>query len=149
MINAQSEYIWWTDHDSSLSDAGETIADNTSFTTNSAAIEDSLAGGTDDNAPTTGEIATAYDLLEDAETVDVNLLFATPDANGAEVIAEDIISIAIARKDCMAFVSPPIEDTVGSSSPAADVKAFADGLTSTSYASCDSTALYVLSLIHI
>jgi len=143
VINAQSKYIWWTDHDSSLSDAGETIAANTSFTTNSAAIEDSLSGGTDDNAPTTGEIATAYDLLEDAETVDVNLLFATPDANGAETIAEDLISIAIARKDCMAFVSPPIEDTVGSSSPAADVKTFADGLTSTSYASCDSTALYV------
>ena len=143
VINSQSSYVWWTDHDSSLSDAGETIAANTSFTTNSAAIEDSFGGGTDDNSPTVGEIALAYDLLEDAETVDVNLLFATPDANGAEDIAEDLISIASTRKDCMAFVSPPLEDTVGSSTPAADVKAFADGLTSTSYASCDSTALYV------
>jgi phage tail sheath protein FI len=43
----------------------------------------------------------------------------------------------------MGFVSPPIEDTVGTSTPAADVKAFADGLTSTSYVACDSTALYV------
>jgi phage tail sheath protein FI len=43
----------------------------------------------------------------------------------------------------MAFVSPPLEDTVGSANPGTDVKAFADGLTSTSYASCDSTALYV------
>ena len=143
VINSQSEYIWWSDHDTSLSDAGENIADNTSFTTNTAAIDASLAGGTDDNAPTTGEIALAYDLLEDAETEDVSLLFAAPDANGAETIAEDIISIAIARKDCMAFVSPPIEDTVGSSTPAADVKAFADGLTSTSYAAVDSSALYV------
>ena len=143
VINSQSSYVWWTDHDSSLSDAGETIAANTSFTTNSAAIEDSFGGGTDDNAPTVGEIALAYDLLEDAETVDVNLLFATPDANGSEDIAEDLISIASTRKDCMAFVSPPLEDTVGSSTPAADVKTFADGLTSTSYASCDSTALYV------
>ena len=143
VINSQSEYIWWADHDTSLSDAGENIADNTSFTTNTAAIDASLAGGTDDNAPTTGEIALAYDLLEDAETEDVSLLFAAPDANGAETIAEDIISIAIARKDCMAFVSPPIEDTVGSSTPAADVKAFADGLTSTSYAAVDSSALYV------
>ena len=143
VINSQSSYVWWTDHDSSISDAGETIAANTSFTTNSAAIEDSFGGGTDDNAPTVGEIALAYDLLEDAETVDVNLLFATPDANGSEDIAEDLISIASTRKDCMAFVSPPLEDTVGSSTPAADVKTFADGLTSTSYASCDSTALYV------
>ena len=143
VINSQSNYIYWAGHDTSLSDAGETIASNTTFTTNTAAMEDSLGGGTDDNAPTVGEIAIGYDLLEDADTVDVNLLFATPDANGAEAIAEDLISIVNARKDCMAFVSPPIEDTVGSSTPAADVKAFADGLTSTSYASCDSTAVYV------
>lgn len=144
VINSQSEYIWWADHDTSLSDAGETIASQSgSMTTNTAAIEHSLAGGSDDNAPTTGEIALGYDLLEDADTVDVNLLFATPDANGAETIAEDLISIVNARKDCMAFISPPIEDTVGSSTPATDVKAFADGLTSTSYASVDSTALYV------
>jgi phage tail sheath protein FI len=143
VINSQSQYIWWAGHDTSLSDAGETIAANTTFTTNTAAIEGSLSGGSDDNAPTTGEVAFAYDLLEDADTVDVNLLFATPDANGAETIAEDLISIVNARKDCMAFVSPPIEDTVGSSTPATDVKAFADGLSSTSYASVDSTALYV------
>ena len=143
VINSQSEWIWWTDHDSSLSDAGETVAANTSFTTNTGAIDASLGGGTDDNAPTTGEVTAALDLLADAETVDVNLLFGTPDANGAEVIAEKLIAIAKTRKDCMAFVSPPLEDTVGSATPAADVKAFADGLTSTSYASCDSTALYV------
>jgi len=143
VINSKSEWIWWTDHDTSLSDAGETVAANTSFTTNSAAIESSLGGGTDDNAPTTAEVTTAYDLLADATTIDVNLLFGTPDANGAETIAEKLILIAKTRKDCMAFVSPPLEDTVGSAAPATDVKAFADGLTSTSYASCDSTALYV------
>ena len=43
----------------------------------------------------------------------------------------------------MAFISPPIDDTVNTSSAAANVKAFADGLTSTSYASCDSSAVYV------
>jgi phage tail sheath protein FI len=143
VINAKSEWIWWLKHDTSLSDAGETVAANTSFTTNSAAIESSLGGGTDDNAPTTGEVSSAYDLLADSNTVDVNLLFATPDVNGAETIAEKLIAIAKTRKDCMAFVSPPLEDTVGAATPAADVKTFADGLTSTSYASCDSTALYV------
>ena len=106
-------------------------------------MEASLSGGTDDNAPTTGEIAAGFDLLEDAETVDVNLLFAAPDIDGQEAIAEDLISIANARKDCMAFISPPIDDTVNTSTAAANVKAFADGLTSTSYASCDSSAVYV------
>ncbi len=143
VVNNESEWVYWADHDSNLTDAGETVAANTSFVTVTSAIEDSLAGGSDDNTPTTGEIQLGYDLLEDAETEDVNLLFASPDANGANTIANDLISIAAARKDCMAFVSPPIEDTVGSSSPATDVKAFADALTSSSYASCDSSALYV------
>src|SRR5210317_31249 len=144
VISNQSNYIRWIDHDSvNLTDAGSTLATGGAFDVHTSALEDSLAGGTDDNAPTTGELALAYDLLEDADTVDVNLLFSVPDANGAETLAEDLISIVNARKDCVAFVSPPIEDTVGSSTPAADVKAFADGLSSTSYASCDSTALYV------
>ena len=145
VINSQSEYIWWIDHDdTNLSNAGETLTSRTSaFDTHTSAIDFSLAGGVDDNEPTVGEIAFGYDLFEDAETVDVNLLFACPDANGQETIAEDLISIAEARKDLVAFVSPPIEDTVGSSSPATDVMAFANGLTSSSYAVCDSSALYV------
>jgi phage tail sheath protein FI len=143
VINQQSAYVYWAAHDTNLTDAGETVSANTTFVTSTTALESSLSGGSDDNTPTTGEIALGFDLLEDSETEDVNLLFAAPDANGEEAIAEDLISIANSRKDCMAFVSPPIEDTVGSSTPAADVKAFADGLTSSSYASCDSTALYV------
>ena len=144
VINHTSEYIWWADHDSSLTDAGETIASQSgAMTTNTAVIDSSLAGGTDDNAPTVGEIALGYDKFEDAETVDVNLLFAYPDANGANTISNDLIAIATARKDCMAFVSPPLEDTVGAAAPATDVIAFADTLTSSSYASCDSGALYV------
>jgi len=153
VITNQSDYIRWIDHDTNLDEAGFTLAaakaantdseGTNQFKTHTAAMEASLSGGTDDNAPTTGEIAAGFDLLEDSETVDVNLLFAAPDANGAEAIAEDLISIANARKDCMAFISPPLEDTVNTSTAAANVKAFADGLTSTSYASCDSTALYV------
>jgi phage tail sheath protein FI len=144
VINAQSEWIYWADHDTSLTDAGETVASQSgAMTTNTAVLDSSLAGGTDDNAPTVGEIALGYDLFEDAETVDVNLLFAVPDANGANTIANDLISIATARKDCMAFVSPPIEDSVGASAPSTDVLAFANSLTSSSYASCDSGAVYV------
>ena len=144
VINAQSEWIYWADHDTSLTDAGETVASQSgAMTTNTAVLDSSLAGGTDDNAPTVGEIALGYDLFEDAETIDVNLLFAVPDANGANTIANDLISIATARKDCMAFVSPPLEDSVGASTPSTDVLAFANTLTSSSYASCDSGALYV------
>ena len=144
VINAQSKWIYWADHDTSLTDAGETVASQSgAMTTNTAVLDSSLAGGTDDNAPTVGEIQSGYDLFEDAETIDVNLLFAVPDANGANTIANDLISIATARKDCMAFVSPPLEDSVGASAPSTDVLAFANTLTSSSYASCDSGAVYV------
>ncbi|HAV28437.1 MAG TPA: hypothetical protein DCW93_00825, partial [Saprospirales bacterium] len=71
------------------------------------------------------------------------LLFAYPDTNGTKDIADKLIAICNARKDCMAFVSPPIDDSVGTDTPAADVKAWADTLPSTSYASTDSGAVYV------
>jgi len=144
VINAGSNYIRWMDHNTTLSSAGSAISGLSSLTGTLTAVNSiSLSGGSDDNSPTPSELALGYDLLEDAETVDVNLLFSVPDANGANTIANDLISIANARKDCMAFVSPPIADTQGSSSPATDVVAFADTLTSSSYASCDSGALYV------
>lgn len=143
VVNAGSEYIRWMDHPSALSNAGSAISASASIAGSTSAITDSLAGGTDDNAPTAAEIAAAFDLLEDADTVDVGLLFAYPDANGAEAIAEDLITIANARKDCMAFVSPPIADSQGAANPDTDVIAWANGLTSTSYASVDSGAIYV------
>tara|TARA_B100000927_G_scaffold274200_1_gene253227 strand:+ start:335 stop:2062 length:1728 start_codon:yes stop_codon:yes gene_type:complete len=151
VINAGSNYIRWMDHNTSLLSAGSALSGLSSLSGTITAVDsDSLSGGTDDNAPTTGELATAYDLLEDGETVDVNLLFAVPDTNNSSSIANDLISIAGSRKDCMAFVSPPIADTQGSSSPAADVIAWCkgtdaghDGVTSSSYAAVDSSALYV------
>ena len=143
VVNSGSKYVRWMDHPSALSNAGSAISASASIAGSTTAITDSLAGGTDDNAPTAAEIAAGFEILEDADTVDVGLLFAYPDANGAEVIAEDLISIAAARKDCMAFVSPPIADSQGSSAPDTDVMAFANGLTSSSYASCDSGAIYV------
>jgi len=135
--------VRWMDHPSALTNAGGNLTTLSTIAGSTTAIADSLAGGTDDNTPTTGEIEAGYDLLADSETVDVGLLFAYPDANGAETIAEKLITVANARKDCMAFVSPPIADTQGAAAPATDVMAFANGLSSSSYASCDSSAVYV------
>ena len=81
-------------------------------------------------------------MLSDAETVDVNLLFGVTEESEVS-IPQALLAAATSRKDCVAFVSPPITATVGSSTPAADVKAFADQLTSTSYGVIDSTALKV------
>jgi phage tail sheath protein FI len=147
VVNAGSTKVRWMDHPTTLSNAGDAITAASSIAGSTTAITDSLSGGSDDNAPTAGEMALGYDLLSDADTVDVNLLFAYPDANGANTIANDLISIANARKDCMAFVSPPIEDSQGVTTPEVTVAGWVNtdggGLTSSSYASVDSGAVYV------
>jgi len=56
-----------------------------------------------------------------------------------------VIDIAEGRKDCVAFISPAREDVVNVSDPissTANVKAFADGLASSSYAVIDSGYKY-------
>ena len=105
-----------------------------------------LGGGEDGAAVDQGEIVNGLDLFADPETVDVNLLFSTPDAGSTDkTIAEKLIAVAAARKDCMAFVSPSILNSRSASaaSTIADWASGTNGLTSTSYASCDSGAVYV------
>ena len=153
VINAKSAYVWWSGHNSGFnaistgdasthrSGAGDSFG-SLAFASSDTIVSVSLQGGTDDNAPTTGEILAGFDLLSDSDTVDVNLLFAYPDTGSEEAIAEKLIAVAEARKDCMAFVSPPVADSAEGGS-VANVVAWADGLTSSSYASTDSSAVYV------
>ena len=148
VLNGTSSYVWAGDNPSALTNAGSstaTVAGDYLGGLTPAVISESLTNGADDNTPTIGEIQIAYDMFEDAETVDVNLLFAVPGANGGDdvTLANDLLSIATSRKDVVAFISPPIEDTVGTATPATDVKDFADQLTSTSYGVIDSTAIKV------
>jgi phage tail sheath protein FI len=142
VINNGSKYIRQLAAPTGLTDAGDAISATTTYTVVNAAVDNSLTGGTDDNTPTAGEIGTALDLFADPTTVDVNLLFAYPDANASDTIAANLITIVNGRKDCMAFVSPPIED---SRDALAETKVleWVNGLTSTSYASVDSSAVYV------
>ena len=83
-------------------------------------------------------------MFDDAETIDVNLLIGPETAAADDVtMANYMIAIAEGRKDCVAFVSPAVAETVNNATAATDVKAWADALTSSSYAVIDSTALYV------
>jgi len=87
-----------------------------------------------------GNVITGYDLFEDAETIEVSLIV---DGSGDALIAKHITSICEARKDCMAFVSPAVSDTVNTLTPLANVKAWRDTVDPSSYAVADSGALYV------
>ena len=162
VLYRNSQYIYWMDHESTLANAGSpklnvtTKAAQTFDNQGTAALtvfKASLSGGTDDNAPTLGEMALAYDKFNDVETVDINFLIAGPSQGGGSSAADatgdthatKVIDIAEARKDVVAFISPARADVVNVSDPisqTANVKAFADGLPSSSYAVIDSGYKY-------
>ena len=151
VIYGQSSFIYWMDHDSSLSNAGTNPVAGTSFasTAGSGGVkDDNLSGGADDYAATVGELALAYDEFADAETVDVNLIMAgtTPAGADGTTHATKLIDIAEARKDVVAFISPRRADVVNvakSFTQAQNVKTFFDGLSSSSYAVFDSGYKYM------
>ena len=151
VIYGQSSFIYWMDHDASLSNAGTNPVAGTSFAStagNGGVKDDNLSGGTDDYAATVGELALAYDNFADAETVDVNLIMAGTSPAGADgtTHATKIIDIAEARKDVVAFISPRRADVVNvakSFTQAQNVKTFFDGLSSSSYAVFDSGYKYM------
>jgi len=146
VINAKSEYIYVGSvvNANDLADAGKTVlAANVFGNVGTDVVEVPLSNGTDGTDPMTeAELRTAFDFLADADTVDVSLLFCPA---AAVATANHVIGIAGTRKDCMAFVSPEINDTEGLSASTAltAVTDFAAGLNSSSYGSCDSSALYV------
>jgi phage tail sheath protein FI len=145
VLNTQSEYVYQLAHE--LAEMGlTTTAAGAAFTTGSEILTYTMAGGTD-VAVTSAHIVTALDYLADSETVDVNLLFAIPDNTGETLIAAKLASVAVARKDALAFLSPPIVAST-SSTPTASVKTWvalsqvtASG--STSYVVYNNTALKV------
>ena len=158
-IRFNSNYIFWTNHESSLSEAGSTFAAaGSDFVRHSLPITASMDDGTDGYRLTSGEKYAAYtSYLGDAETQDVDFLISGPlDGDNASsrgnrlaTLAEAtnqanaLISIAAARKDCMAVISPRKEDCVNNSgSEASDIVALANTLTSSSYAVLDSAWTY-------
>ena len=151
VIYNQSKFIYWLDHDASLSNAGTDPVAGTTFasTAGKGGIkDDNLAGGTDDYAVTVGELKLAYDEFADAETVDVNLIMAGTTPAGADGVshATNLIDIAEARKDVVVFISPRRADVVNiaqSFTQANNVKTFFDSLASSSYAVFDSGYKYM------
>lgn len=82
-----------------------------------------MGGGKDDSCDV-GEWQLGWDLLDDPETIYVNLLFAGGAANesvaDSSIIQKYIVnSVAEVRRDCIAFLSPPRDLVVGLSAPVA------------------------------
>ena len=141
VINNQSRWVWWAGHNSTeLTQVGSaSSAVSGAMDTNSAAMDADFTGGVDDSAPTAGNTTTAYNLFNNNTVTEVDFLI-----GGAvtQTVGNAIITIADARRDCIACISPEISDST-SSTPAVDVLAWAAGITKSTYAVLDSTALKV------
>jgi phage tail sheath protein FI len=134
VVNGSSKYVWWLSHPTDGTNWGS--AATTTFANLTAAVSVSLAGGID-AAPVDADLIAGYDIFANDEAVDVNFLI-TGAANAT--VASEVIEIAEDRKDCVAFISPPIETVVGNlpDDIADDIVTYRDTLTSSSYAVMDS-----------
>ena len=150
VLNRRSKYVWWMDHNA-IGDAYTTAgADVTAWGTAATAGAEyasgitggsfvkttSLSGGVDGSAPSDADKITAFNKFQDAEEVDIGLLIG---GVASATVALQLIAIAEARKDCVAFLSPELADVVNNEgSEADDVVDFRNNLGSSSYAVLDS-----------
>jgi len=111
-----------------------------------------LAGGTDDYAVNAGELETAYDLFEDGESIDVNLILGGKGGGAGDSSSDQdthvtmLTALVEKRRDCVAFVSPFRSATVGLSSivtQTSNVKSAFDLCPSSSYVVFDSAYKYM------
>ena len=93
-----------------------------------------LDGGNDGLTVTDGNYTSAYDLLADDQTVDVNLLIT---GERSKTVSKYVITIAETRKDAIAFCSPDYSSSVNNPTATKVINYFSD-FNSTSYAVFDS-----------
>jgi len=112
-----SGYLWWMDHPSSVEGtAGKaswgSLALNSSFKNLTSIVSRTLSGGVDTGGMNTSGLVTAYALYNDSTAYDISLIpVGDVTATTAAWIINNVTSV---RKDCVAFISPPLY--VGTSS---------------------------------
>jgi hypothetical protein len=97
-----------------------------------------LGAGTD-SQPSNADLQNSYDLFKNPDEVDISLII-TGDASS--VVQTYVGNIAIQRKDCIAFISPPSSNVINKTSASAvlNISAWANGI----YAGLSSPSNYVV-----
>lgn len=143
VINNRSQYMWWTAHNASNTNAGS-AAQGTTFVGGTTAQTASFVNGADGSAPTAAQINIGYNKFKNVEDVDVSFLLAA--GNGQTVVTNLINNIAEVRKDVLVCLSPTSTTVVDNASyegkQAEDVIAYRNSLPSSSYAVMDSAWKY-------
>ena len=138
----RSQYIYWMDHLTTGTNWGSAATGVTFTAVNTNSLE-SLSGGNNGSAVTDGQLKTAYEKFQDAETVDVGLIMAGPSGSATHV--DNLITIAETRKDAMVFASPQRSDVVGitnSNTQTTNTIDFFNTIRSSSYVVFDSGYKY-------
>jgi hypothetical protein len=140
VINGQSKYIRWMDHDSTGTNWG-TAASTTVYSAVGVPLNYSLAGGADGDALSDANKLTGYDLFENKANIAIDII--PMGVASASVINTVIADVAEKRKDCVVVFSPERADVVNNAgSEATDVNAFADTVTRSTYAFMDANWKY-------
>ena len=158
VINAQSDWVWWTGHTTDTHAATNSSTSHldsatTAFGRPSAPLNNSLADGADGTDVTAGIKYAGYlDLFGDPETIDVSfLIVGSTRTSGGDLVADhntivnELITLAESRKDCIVVASPRKASVVNVSSEStqvSNVKADYASVTSSSYAVLDSGWVY-------
>ena len=107
-----------------------------------------LGSGADSYKASLDKVSTAYDLLKNEDEVEVDYLIAGPSLDTkarTQALANQLISIAESRKDCLAVISPYVGDVVNitnTTTQTDNVLDFFSPLSSSSYAIFDSGYKY-------
>lgn len=150
VLRNQSSYVYWLDHPSTGTNWGQS-ASATTFVLLVDTISSgydfsySLLGGLDDNTPTEGEMASAWDIYADIETYDISLFFV---GNASRTLSKYVIdNIAEVRKNAVAFVSmnTPANGPIynSSSTSLTDALSFKTAMGNSSYTVIDSGYKYM------
>ncbi len=146
VINNSSNYIYWLDHPTSLSNAGNT-ASGTTFTVVTSAITSNLSGGVSVDSVTLGEYQSAYTKLVEDKLNRVDFLIAPslPTGEDGVTLANFLIAKAEVKQDFVVCLSPPISATVNVDSATAktNVLAFSNALTPSKFVTVDSSSVKV------
>ncbi len=104
-VNSQSNYIYWMDHPTGMTNWGTAPSLGVTYTSIGAtALSFDLVGGVDDYSVTDGQRMNAFTLFGDDETYDVSLVISGKSSR--DVVRHIIDNVVEKRRDCMVFASP-------------------------------------------
>jgi len=151
VINRRSEYMWLAafDSDYTVANAGDDADSGVDFQLSAGVLAPKnydLDSGNDATDLDVGDYQTGFDLFEDKDNIQVDLMIAPQQVSRTDTttIVNDLVATAQGlRKDCVVIASPARSDIVGGSDPVTDAVTTAATFTPSSYLVVDNNYLKI------